>query len=117
MIVVNNDKISFWDVDDTLINHFIGIPFDEKEHVRLNNGEIQAWKITRNEPNIRALKHFKQLGSTVVVWSASGYAHAENAVKALGLENFVDFCMSKPEVYIDDKDCTYWLGGRKRFYE
>jgi len=117
MVVVRNDKNVFVDCDDTLINHFVGIPFDEKEHVNLNNGFPQVYKITRNEPNIRALKHHKQLGLTVVVWSAAGHKHAECVVKALGLENFVDFVMSKPDVYIDDKDCTYWLNGKKRFYE
>jgi predicted phosphatase len=117
MIVVRNDKTVWVDCDDTLINHFIGIPFDEKEHVRLNNGEIQAWKITRNEPNIRALKHHKQLGLTVFVWSMAGYKHAENVVKALELENFVDFVVSKPDCYIDDKDASVWLNGKRRFYE
>lgn len=117
MITIKNNKIAYFDVDDTLINHFIGIPFDEKEHLNLNNGEIQYWKITRNEGNIRALKHYKQLGFTIVVWSLGGYSHAQAAIKALGLENSVDLCMSKPDVYIDDKCASEWMNGKKRYYE
>jgi hypothetical protein len=117
MITIKNNKIVYVDIDDTLINHFIGIPFDEKEHVNLNNGQIQSYKITRNEPNIRAVKHYKQLGFVVVLWSLGGWEHCVAVAKALNIEDFIDVCMSKPDCFIDDKDASVWLNGKRRFYE
>jgi len=53
--------------------------------------------------NIEQLKEHKRRGHTVIVWSAGGWKWAENAVKMLGLEDYVDLVMEKPKSVYDDK--------------
>lgn len=42
------------------------------------------------------------MGFVVIVWSTSGHEWAEQVVKALKLENEVDYVMSKPHRMFDD---------------
>lgn len=62
--------------------------------------------------HIEKLIEHKKNGETVVVWSQGGAEWAEAAVKALGLEEYVDLIMAKPAKYYDDLDSVYWMCNR-----
>lgn len=110
MQVINNDHVICFDVDDTLIM-WNCVPFDE------DSGAVQifdvdqkfsAWVIPHQE-HIDLLKRYKAKGKVVIVWSQSGFEWVECVVKALKLEEYVDFCMTKPEKYIDDLNANEWM--------
>jgi len=93
---IESELICMWDVDDTLIMSDI-------------NGEISYLDVAGTMHRGRAhivhvdqLKKHKARGYTNIVWSGNGYQHAEIIVKALNIENYVDFVMSKPVKYWDD---------------
>lgn len=83
------------DVDDTLI---MWEATPEKPYTM----NIDGLKCRPHEKHIELLKNLKAIGWNVVVWSQGGADHAENVVKHLELEKYVDVVMSKPEVIVDD---------------
>lgn len=105
MIVIPSDDAVWFDVDNTLIMYkessftgsFISItnPYDADEH-----------KVYPNLTHIKLLKCCKGKGKTVIVWSAAGHRWAECVVQNLDLENYVDVCMAKPAIYVDDRNIT-----------
>jgi len=106
MKTLESDKIVCFDVDDTLITQ----DFHEEgvEVVVECNGYKTDVLIINN--NIDSLKKHKRQGQTVIVWSAAGHKWAESVVKALNLEKYVDYVMSKPNWYYDDLPCEKWMG-------
>lgn len=66
--------------------------------------------------NIEKLKSFYERGYEIVMWSLSSKEWAEEAVEKLGLKEYVDFCVSKPDFIIDDKDATHFMLPEKRIY-
>ncbi len=56
-----------------------------------------------HKAHVLLLKQYKARGYKITVWSKGGQLHAESAVKALGLEEVVDYVMAKPEKVMDDK--------------
>lgn len=110
MKTINNEHITFFDCDDTLVMH--------REHVTKNIVSIfcpiekKFLILEKNTAMIRLLKEEKARGSHVIVWSRGGFAWAESVVKALGLEGHVHQVMTKPLVYFDDKDIREWLPHR-----
>ncbi len=66
-------------------------------------------KIAPHWPNIRLLREKSRRGATIIVWSQGGYKYAEAIVKALGLEEYVDFVLSKPTAVIDDLQPEVWM--------
>jgi hypothetical protein len=91
------------DVDDTLI--MWSVPQDYRGPiVTTNYGGFKD----RGIPNLEAVKHLKKMkarGYSVVVWSAGGSDWAEVAVKALGIEDWVDVVMPKIDFHLDDVEC------------
>lgn len=91
------------DVDDTLLMwdwhkyEFDNLITIEDPYTKQN----RTYGIHR--AHVLLIKQYKSRGYKVTVWSKGGQLHAESAVKALGLENFVDFVMTKPEKVMDDK--------------
>lgn len=109
--VIKNEQVIFFDVDDTLI------VWDAKisdRHIEVkspyNTNEIDLVK--PHPGHIKILKDRYARGSTIIVWSAGGYKWAEAVVKALGLSKYVSFIMSKPFMYVDDKEACEILGER-----
>lgn len=117
MIVVPCVNSAWFDVDDTLImwkssekaKEKYGIEITCPESLIMNeDGELVAggsWtvKVVPHRSHIEQLKLHKSRGHLIVVWSAGGWDWANAAVKALGLEKYVDVVMSKPTWTYDDK--------------
>ncbi len=111
MKVVSQESIIVIDVDNTLIMWgkakrgekavHVTNPYDHKqETLRLHKGHIKV------------LKERHARGSYIIVWSAAGYQWANAVIRALGLEQYVDQIMTKPQMYIDDKQAHEILGER-----
>lgn len=99
MKIVKNEKVTMFDVDQTLIRLF---PEDyEPEVLTIEHyGEIKVSPINQH---IEALKELKSKDYYVVVWSHSGTEWAEKVVKALKLEEQVDCIITKPLLAFDDE--------------
>lgn len=103
MFVARSEHIITFDVDDTLI--LWGDKFFDP-----NDGPIRMvcphdGAVTYHKPHERHIGFLKKQhakGYTVVVWSAGGTKWAESAVKALGIEDYVDIVMAKPVKWVDD---------------
>ena len=65
--------------------------------------------------HVMFLKHCKNRGDLVVLWSKNGFSWAQEIAKKLGIENYVDYCMSKPTRHIDDKETLNEIVGDRVF--
>lgn len=115
MIVIPCKQTTYFDVDDTLVMwnstpeelEQRGVDFECPGSLVLIDDELKespSWK-TRLLPHrfhIEQLKKHKMRGHTIIVWSAGGWDWAAAVVKALGLETYVDLCISKPTWAYDD---------------
>lgn len=111
MIVVDTESIIYFDVDDTLV--MWGMADDHPGLINIPSPHYGTKNMVVPHPgHIKVLKDRKARGSRIVVWSAGGFAWAEAVVKALGLEQYVDFVMSKPHMYVDDKLASEFMGER-----
>lgn len=115
MKTIGSDKNVFVDVDETLI-----INKSHKEEFGITDKEWAAnsFPMGISKTKVEVMPHFKHIefikelkskNITIYVWSAGGKDWAEAVIKALGLEDFVDFAMTKPELYIDDLEADKWM--------
>src|SRR5690554_3670238 len=110
MRVIESERVTVVDCDDTLIL-WDKSEYDPESYITISaHGHDSV--VVPHEANIKLFKKFAKLGYTMIVWSQSGYAWAEAVVKALGLEDMVTLCMSKPRYYFDDIPCEEWMGPR-----
>ena len=65
-----------------------------------------------NEPMVAVLKERLARGSTILVWSKSGYRKAVAVMKALKISHPNLYVTSKFKDYADDKDISTWSGER-----
>lgn len=100
-VIVRNGRVATFDCDETLVT--------------LEPQPDGTRKIKGIKEHIELLKDFAHRDFFIVVWSDGGYAWAEEVVKTLQLENFVDLIMEKPIWYVDDKEATDWV--MKRVYK
>lgn len=110
MEVITHENIAAFDVDDTLVmwdSQFErqDFPYDPELRTKVPitdpyDGSVNYLKPHRKHINL--LKKYKGRGMLVVVWSAAGYKWAEAVVKALGIEEYVDYILTKPTKLIDD---------------
>ena len=108
MIVVDTESTIFVDVDETLV--MWGKPEDRIVIYEPHYNE--PVHVTPHKGHIKILKDRKARGSRIIVWSAGGYQWAEAVIKALNLEKYVDFVMTKPHAYLDDKTPSEFMGER-----
>lgn len=113
MIIVANDQLVVVDVDDTIIRWL-----SNAELLNTPAEDMLAFKdpydgttrtVVAHEPNIKILKDRKKRGCVIMVWSQSGYAWAAEAVKILGLNDYVDYVATKPFMALDDMPTDYWM--------
>lgn len=86
-----------FDVDETLIG--VGGP-EEITFLNPNFGVYETTKVHRK--HVDKIIELKKSGHSIIVWSMSGGEYAENVVKALGIEEYVDIVADKPIEYYDD---------------
>lgn len=107
MKLIENENVVFCDVDETLV-----VWDKEYQHEKVSRDNEIILKdpytgdtlyLQRHMPHIRLLKQYKGRGFTIIVWSKAGCKWSEEVVKKLGLEEYVDYCMTKPDRYLDDK--------------
>lgn len=112
MFVLPKGPTVYVDVDDTLIMWNPPKNLDNSLWVRVKcPSSPEEENAVVNKHVLEHLKKMKRRGHVVVVWSAGEVEWAEAAVKALGIEDYVDAVMSKPKYYIDDvKDSKHWIG-------
>lgn len=111
MQTIKNEQLIMFDVDDTLI--MWGKIKKGHKAVSVTNPYDGEQNILRKHlAHIKILKDRKSRGATIVVWSHGGYRWAEAVVRALKLEQYVDFCATKPFMYVDDTTAENILGER-----
>lgn len=104
MKTIKTENIVDIDIDDTLIMHNVSEP---GEKITLDfYGEDVTFNV-HNE-HVKLLKNYKARGFTIFVWSGNGYEHAEKVIKALNLEDYVDYVRTKPYRIIDDSEANNW---------
>jgi phosphoglycolate phosphatase-like HAD superfamily hydrolase len=111
MKVFKTNQMVPFDVDDTLIMWHAE---DLSKAIQIDDPYIKGctYNLVPHEGHIQLMKKYKARGFTIVVWSAGGVDWAENVVKALKLEEFVDAVFTKPCRYVDDLKCSEWMGNQ-----
>ena len=113
MKVIENERVIFCDVDETLITHDaanLGTRNASELAVFVKNPHTnENIVVYKNLPMIRCLIEEKARGGFIVVWSMGGNAWAKNVLTELELDDKVDLVMSKPFAYFDDKPVESWL--------
>jgi hydroxymethylpyrimidine pyrophosphatase-like HAD family hydrolase len=104
MKVIENENIIKIDIDDTIIMHKVK-PNSRTVTVDFY-GEMKEFGV--HEEHVKLLKNYKARGFIIVLWSGNGYKHAETVAKALNLEPYVDYVMTKPNRVIDDSEPNNW---------
>lgn len=109
MQIIKSEMVVFWDVDCTLVMEHSKDP--DLTYIDVLTGKEKHGKI--HKAHVEQLIKHKARGFYNIVWSGNGHAHAEQIVKALGLERYVDICMSKCVKHWDDlKDANDILKAR-----
>ena len=106
-------RIKYFDIDDTLVRWRLRKE-EQSYKFELHGKEIYGNAIKANveELIVQSLK-----GSHIIVWSKAGSDWAEAAVIGLGLEEYVDAIMTKPDAIYDDLDPEHWLPKRRHLEE
>ena len=101
-----SDKpLVMFDVDDTLVTWKLDSSLPT---VTIKNNNINT-KFNLCYKNIDSLKKHAARGHTIIVWSAGGSDWAEDVVKALQLEEYVDIIIPKPSWFYDDLEPNDFL--------
>lgn len=77
--------------------------YKPRKHIAI---DVDGTLFKNGAPDQKVVEFAKQKkanGFTVVVWSARGEKHAEDAVNISGLRPYVDGIASKPGYILDDK--------------
>ena len=98
----------FVDVDNTLLmqDQFIEIP--DKYRVKMKLFE-KYYYLKQNKKNIAKVKQMFSKGFTCILWSAAGVKWAKQAARALKLQKYFKYILSKPYLYMDDKPPSHWV--------
>lgn len=109
--------IAFFDVDDTLVS-WKCYPKRSKNSIGFNDPTGTTY-LNSIQEHIDAMKLHKLRGHTIIVWSAGGEDWAEEVVKKLGLEEYVNAVMPKPDWFYDDLPAAEFMPevNRKYFYK
>ena len=106
--LTENDNVVFFDVDHTLIDFVSNTDPDAENALFVSDG-IQSGELVRPiEVHVEALKEHYRKGHQVIVWSQQGSTWAENVVRALDLQFYVDLVLTKPTAYYDDLAKDDW---------
>lgn len=95
MKLIESDRVSFFDCDDTLIMW-------DKIDLDLPTVTINGRIFQIHTKHVQKILDYHTMGFITFVWSNSGHKWAESVVKALGLEDKVTYVMCKPHRIFDD---------------
>jgi hypothetical protein len=113
MLVTNDKPTVYFDVDSTLVFTALEAPINLTAARVIY---IRDRGFVVHEPHVAYIKDFAARGHNVIVWSQGGAEWSAVVVVALGLENYVTACLSKPAWYFDDKYAEEWLMPHQRSY-
>lgn len=102
MIVTKAELISYVDIDSTLIRR---IGYSDL----VLNYYGMPYHVSPIDENIEFLKSLKARGHYIVVHSNNGWQWAEEVIKALKLEEYVDEVKTKPTKVVDDEPASAWI--------
>lgn len=111
MRVYPDKRTVYFDVDDTLVMHVPPGVEPAAAAIRVRDGDDTVI-VVPHDKHIHYLKKHKYRGSVVVVWSQNGSEWAENVVRALGIEAYVDLVVTKPDTYFDDLPASQFMQNR-----
>ena len=116
MNVIKGNKFVYFDVDETLVKW----SYDRYEADKAILFEIDMISeyLVPHSKHIELLKRYKTRtkDTVIVVWSQGGWDWAETVVKTLGLEEYVDAILTKPDIYVDDLNSVWFMGDNKRVF-
>ncbi len=113
MILLDNEQVLAFDVDDTLV--MWDFKYDRPDEGRVAIHDPYDSSTVYLMPHARHVKFLKQCkgrGRSIVVWSQGGCHWAQSVVNALGLSEYVDLVLTKPIAYVDDLPASAWLTNR-----
>ncbi len=105
------DRRTFYcDVDESLLMHDLSeYPIEEQVTIRCNYREFVG---VPNKKNIKLLIKFYKLGYEICVWSKTGRSWALAVAEKLDINQYVSFCLTKPDFILDDMEPSKWMGPR-----
>lgn len=114
METLTNDQPVPIDVDETLV------VFDypatlEKFAITLERNGVEV-KVVPHWKHIKQMREHFIRGHAIIVWSAGGYAWAQQVIKMLGIEKYVTYCMAKPRWFYDDRKAEFFMPEINRVY-
>lgn len=102
MITIRGESSVYIDVDETLIR-FMATPEEiEKYGVLFTYPNGVTRTLVPHSKHIEQLKEHASRLTSVIIWSKAGGAWCELVIKTLGLEQYVDACLKKPDWIFDD---------------
>lgn len=113
MELIESEMIVYFDCDDSLCmwTDNIYLPGGDKIEFEDPYDSSLVYLIPHYR-HIKLLKDYKERGYTVIIWSAAGYRWAQVVAKILELEEYIDYCQSKPIKFVDDLQASEILGDR-----
>ena len=109
-----SNNVTCFDCDDTLVIWPKDFRVDREDRISFMYGNEQVF-LEEHSYHTTFLKHCHNRGDMVIVWSANGYAWAQNVVETLGLGPYVSVVMSKPTRHVDDKESATSIAGSRVF--
>lgn len=109
MIVIRNDQTVYVDVDETLI-------LWDCDPSHPDAFWIGGQCVRSHKKHIDQVKKHKARGHQIVIWTQGGYDWAEQAVKLLKLEDYVDLVIRKPMWFYDDITASEFMPEINRIY-
>lgn len=111
MKVIEFENLLMVDVDETLITK-IDPSGRNGGFFTLQYGETLQFFDKCTENIALLIHHKKTRGYGIIVWSANGKEWAEKVVKHLEIDKYVDYIMTKPNKYLDDKPVETWMNSQ-----
>jgi len=108
-VLLQDKKFLYSDVDETLLL------WPENPHEPKNSECIKIpfngidYYLKPHKKNIELLKNCANMDYRVVLWSMGGERWAKEVCKVLDLENYVDYCLAKPDLILDDLNPSNWM--------
>lgn len=114
MKTIKSELVALFDIDDCLLFESAnkGIPVEY-----INPYTYKKEDRSFSQKHVDFLIELKKRGYFIILHSAGGAKHAEQTAKFLYIDKYVDLCLTKSVIYIDDKTDTSDIVGKRVFLE